>query len=115
METITNEPLNNTEEATEPLSIVSEASVSEASVSEASVSEARKEYMRKYMKERYEREGDKARAYSKSLKAKAKHNLTKEEFKIYGMYLSDVFKIKELFKKLPSEIQTKCLTEIQIH
>jgi len=105
METIINEPLNNTAEATEPLS----------SVSEASVSEARKEYMRKYMKERYEREGDKARAYSKSLKAKAKHNLTKEEFKIYGMYLGDVFKIKELFKKLPSEIQTKCLTEIQIH
>jgi hypothetical protein len=75
----------------------------------------RKEYMRKYMKERYDREGDKARAYSKTLKAKAKHNLTQDDYIAYGIYLGDVFKIRELVKKLPSEVWTKCFTEIQAH
>ena len=97
---ISNEPLNNEpveqEEATERVN-------------------TRREYMRKYMKKRYEEEGDKVRAYSKSLKAKAKYNLSKEELSIYGIYLADVFKIRELFKKLPSEIQSKCLSEIQAH
>lgn len=106
MEAITNEPLNNTEEATEPLTIVSETSVSETNT--------RREYMRKYMKERYEKDGDRARAYSKSIKAKAKHNITTEEFNVYGIYLADVFKIKQLKAKLPNEIWSKCLNELQL-
>ena len=95
MEATNNEPLNNTEEATEPLT------------------NTRREYMRKYMKERYEKDGDRARAYSKSLKTKAKHNITTEEFNVYGIYLADVFKIKQLKAKLPNEVWSKCLSELQ--
>lgn len=72
----------------------------------------RREYMRKYMKERYDKDGEKARGYCKALKIKAKHNLPKEDFSMYGVYLSEVYKIRELFKKLPTDIQAKCLTEI---
>ena len=79
---------------------------------EPSKEEKRREYMRKYMKERYNKGGDSARAYNNSLKVKAKHNLTKEDFKEYGLYLADICKIRELKNKLPTEMWVKCILEL---
>ena len=72
----------------------------------------RKKYMREYMRRRYNADLDKSRAYKNSLKYKAKYELPAEDLKEYGEHLADIYKIRQLKKKIPQNLWDKCLQSI---
>ena len=72
----------------------------------------RKEYMREYMRKRYSENVEKARAYKNSIKYKVKYDLPAEDLKEYGEYLADIYKIRQLKKKIPSILWEKCLQSL---
>jgi hypothetical protein len=69
-------------------------------------------YMREYMKKRYHANLDASRAYTKSLKAKKKNDVSDEEFKRYGLHLANVLKLRQIKKELPPEILAQVLLEV---
>jgi hypothetical protein len=64
----------------------------------------KKKYIREYMKKRYENDTNGERAYSRSIKFKNKNNIDDEEFKKYGKYLADVYKLRDIFNRIPNEL-----------
>jgi len=71
----------------------------------------KKAYMREYMRNRYHTNLDVSRAYTKSLKAKKKNDITPEEFKLYGLHLANVLKLRQLKAELPPEIFQQIVAE----
>ena len=71
----------------------------------------KKAYMREYMKARYHANLEGSRAYTKSLKAKKKGQVTEEEFKTYGLHLANVLKLRQLKQELPPEIFEQVMAE----
>ena len=72
----------------------------------------RKLYMREYMRNRYNADIEKSRAYKNSLKYKSKYDLPTEDLKEYGEYLADIYKIRQLKKKIPQNLWDKCLQSV---
>lgn len=72
----------------------------------------KKAYMREYMKKRYNANLEASRAYTKSLKAKKKNDITDEEFQLYGLHLANVLKLRQIKKELPPEILDQVLREV---
>jgi len=72
----------------------------------------KKTYMREYMKKRYNANLEASRAYTKSLKAKKKNDITDEEFQLYGLHLANVLKLRQIKKELPPEILDQVLREV---
>jgi hypothetical protein len=72
----------------------------------------KKTYMREYMKKRYHANPEVSRAYTKSLKAKKKNDITDEEFQLYGLHLANVLKLRQIKKELPPEILDQVLREV---
>lgn len=73
--------------------------------------EEKRSYMREYMKKRYHEKINECRAYKNSVKCKINHNLPAEDLKEYGMYLSDIYKLRKIREKLPSDLFEKIINE----
>ena len=74
-------------------------------------SQNKSEYMRKYMAERYKKDPLRASQQRNSNHIKSKHNISPEECDLYKHYLADVYKIKELIKRIPNELLIKILKD----
>jgi len=68
--------------------------------------------MREYMKKRYNANLEVSRAYTKSIKAKKKNDITDEEFQRYGLHLANVLKLRQIKKELPPEMLAQVLNEV---
>lgn len=71
----------------------------------------KKAYMRDYMKKRYNANLEESRAYTKSLKAKKKNEISDEQFKLYGLHLANVLKLRQIKAELPPDLFRKILDE----
>jgi hypothetical protein len=71
----------------------------------------KKAYMREYMRKRYNENKEKCRAYKNSVKCKITHNLPAEELKEYGMYLADIYRLRKIKEKLPTDLFEKIIQE----
>ena len=73
----------------------------------------KKAYMREYMRKRYAEKTDECRAYKNSVKCKITNNLSSEELKEYGMYLSDVHRLRKIKQNLPADLFAKICGEAE--
>lgn len=71
----------------------------------------KKAYMREYMRKRYHDNKEQSRAYKNSVKCKNKNNLPPEELKEFGIYLSDIYRLRMIKQKLPTELFEKIIFE----
>ncbi len=70
-------------------------------------------YMREYMRKYYADNKEECKSYKNSLKYKKTHNLPEEEFKEYGIYLADIYKLRQIKKKIPRELFERIMIEEQ--
>jgi len=64
----------------------------------------KKAYMREYMRKRYRENKEECRAYKNSVKCRLRNNLPAEQLKTHGKFLNDIYKLRKLKEKLPSEV-----------
>ena len=72
----------------------------------------KKAYMREYMRKRYNENKEDCRAYKNSVKCKATKNLPAEDLKEYGKFLNDIYKLRKIKEKLPTDLFAKIVEEI---
>jgi hypothetical protein len=59
--------------------------------------------MREYMRNYYNENKEECRAYKNSVKCRKQHNLSAKELKEYGNHLADIYKLRQIKAKLPTE------------
>lgn len=74
----------------------------------------KKAYMREYMRKRYSENKEDCRAYKNSVKCKKTHNLPAEELKEYGLYLADIYRLRKIKEKLPTDLFEKVINEMNL-
>jgi len=73
-----------------------------------------KEYMKEYMKKRYNNDKEKINKYQRSLRLKAKKNISNEMWEKYKDHLVDVVKLQDVLNSLPIDIINEILLEHNI-
>lgn len=75
----------------------------------------RAEYMREYQKKRYNSNLEKSRAYKNSLRYKRLKEVSPEDIKSLGPYLSDYKKVEAILDTLPTELVERLIKNAPIN